>query len=526
MGVTNVGSIGLARDWCYRIIVLTQISMLLLVAPASTAGAFSTEIARGHVLLMLVTGMTPAEIVCGTLAARLLPVLFGVGCVFPVLVLASSFAGISLPDLLDVEIVTAGTAVLASTLALTLSIGARRLHETLMATYVLLLGWVLALPVLFMIGLTSVGPFMPLWLSRWSRDVNPYRILREPTSTAWPYAPHEPWVFLAVSIAIAVALASVASWRLRPSTMTGAQARSSRSSVAHMLRQWPLVSLDAYPVFWRECRLQQPSRWIGLLWRLYAIGAVFFTAVAVWECGVKGPRHTGWASLFNGFQNAVGLLLLAATVPAALAEDRARGSLEVLLSTPISTKQIVLSKWAAYYRMVPAIALLPTIVAMAHASAQNRWIGVVLVAALVLAQGTAVTSLGIALATWVRRVDRALILSAIVMVIVIVAWVPLWLVIFQANSVGLGMASASPLLGIGIITSSMAQANPAEWSLRVNWAVAWILIYGALGLGLLWAALNSFDRCVGRTGGRPVREAQRAIQSDQRLAVDHLLSFK
>src|SRR5262249_31915718 len=75
--LTQSSSIGLTRDWCYRIVVLAQISMLLLVAPASTAGAFSTEIARGHVFLMLVTGLTPAEIVCGTLCARLLSVLSG-----------------------------------------------------------------------------------------------------------------------------------------------------------------------------------------------------------------------------------------------------------------------------------------------------------------------------------------------------------------------------------------------------------------------------------------------------------------
>jgi hypothetical protein len=524
--LTHSGSIALARDWCYRIIVLTQISMLLLVAPAATAGAFSTEIARGHVFLMLVTGLTPREIVCGTLCARLLPVLSGVACVFPILVLASSLVGISLLDLVNVEVVTAGTAVLACTLALTLSIGARRLHETLMATYVILLGWVLALPVLFMIGLTSVGHFIPLWLSRSSRDVNPYYIVREPTSIAWPYAPHEPWVFFAVSIALALALALVASCRLRPSALAGTQASSSRGWFARLMRSSPFVSLDAYPVFWRECRLQQPSRWIGLLWRLYVLGAAFFSALAVWECATKGPRLTGWASLFNGFQAAVGLLLLSVIVPAALAEDRARGSLEVLLSTPIPTRSIVLSKWCAYYRAVPAMAILPTIVAMAHARATERWAGVVLLAALVLAQGTAVTSLGIALATWVPRVDRALILSATVMVIATVAWVPLSLVLFQGNSVGLGLASASPFLGVGLLTTSMAQANQAEWSLRVGWAAFWIVFYLSLGFSLLYAALASFDRCVGRTCGQSSTSEPAEIRSTRRRPLLQPFSLK
>ena len=128
------------------------------------------------------------------------------------------------------------------------------------------------------------------------------------------------------------------------------------------------------------------SRWIGLLWRSYVVGAVLFTSLAVWECTTKGPRPPVWAGLFNGFQAAVGLLLLSVVTPAALAEDRARGGLELLLSTPISTRSLVLSKWCAYYRAVPALAFLPAVVAIAHASARGRWLGTVLAAAMVLAK--------------------------------------------------------------------------------------------------------------------------------------------
>ena len=111
LDLTQSNTISMAREWCFRIIVLTQLSMLLLVAPASTSGAFSTEIARGHVFLMLVTGLAPAEIVCGTLLARFLPLLLSVASVVPVLVLSSQLTGIPLLDLLHLEIVTAGTAL-------------------------------------------------------------------------------------------------------------------------------------------------------------------------------------------------------------------------------------------------------------------------------------------------------------------------------------------------------------------------------------------------------------------------------
>jgi ABC-type transport system involved in multi-copper enzyme maturation permease subunit len=244
--------------------------------------------------------------------------------------------------------------------------------------------------------------------------------------------------------------------------------------------------------------LQRPSRWLSLLWGLYVVGAVIFTALAIAEFASRGARGSPWAGPFNGFQAAVGLLLLSLLTPAALAEDRARGGLDLLLATPISTRELVLSKWWAYYRIVPALALLPTVIAVAHAVPQQRWLGVVLMLAFVLSYGAAVTSLGLALATWVPRVDRALVLSAAVSVLVTVAVVPLAFFLFKDQRLGLAMASASPLLGVGVLTSVMATASPGDWPRYVAAALFWSLVYVGLALGLLSATIASFDRCLGR----------------------------
>ena len=127
--------------------------------------------------------------------------------------------------------------------------------------------------------------------------------------------------------------------------------------------------------------------------------------------------------LMSGLQATFGLLLVSMTAPTALAEERARGSLDVLMTTPLSTDRIVLAKWWGAYRVVPALALLPAIGALivgftepeipaAFArSAQPHdplgWIDrvafVCLPTALFLAQGAVVTSFGLALATWMRR---------------------------------------------------------------------------------------------------------------------------
>ena len=49
----------------FQVIVLGQLAMVLLAAPAATAGTFGMDKARGHVCLMLITGLTALDIVLG-----------------------------------------------------------------------------------------------------------------------------------------------------------------------------------------------------------------------------------------------------------------------------------------------------------------------------------------------------------------------------------------------------------------------------------------------------------------------------
>jgi hypothetical protein len=99
----------------------------------------------------------------------------------------------------------------------------------------------------------------------------------------------------------------------------------------------------------------------------------------------------------------------------------------------------------------------------------------------------------------VPRLDRALTLSAAVAVFFTVAWVPLVALLFQDNqALGMGLASASPLFGIGLLTSAIVVDTPASWGLHTGWAVFWIVAACAASLALLGAALASFDSCLGR----------------------------
>ena len=58
-------------------------------------------------------------------------------------------------------------------------------------------------------------------------------------------------------------------------------------------------------------------------------------------------------------QSVLGLMLLSVQAPTALGEERVRGSLDVLMAAPISTRAIVWGKWLGTYRVALWLAVLP-----------------------------------------------------------------------------------------------------------------------------------------------------------------------
>ena len=100
-------------------VIGTQLTLVLLAAPAATAGSICLDRARGTLLHMLMTDLSAAEIVLGKLAGRLVPVLALLACT---LAGAGDFSpcwGASIrPALLEIccFVVTVGVAVLGCSL--------------------------------------------------------------------------------------------------------------------------------------------------------------------------------------------------------------------------------------------------------------------------------------------------------------------------------------------------------------------------------------------------------------------------
>ncbi len=477
-------------------VVGMQLTLVLLAAPAYTAGAVCMDRARGSLTHLLVTDLSSAEIVLGKLAARLIPVVGVVACGLPVLAFTIFFGGVDPEAVLGAFLIALGVALLSSTLALTFSIWAGKTHEVLLGVYLVQAVWLLALP---------------LWreLTRWPSGFDGWEL----TNPYWlSFAPYlqpgatdltEPLVFFAVCLALSFALIVLSVAEIRRVTLRHGH-EAPRSAIPGPAGFWRKLTrdtrlsdawLDNDPVLWLEWNRAHGSRWGRRIWAIYAVLAVIFSFIAMWQL-VESHRPDEFPSLVNATLAAIGLLLLSVHAVTALADERVRGSLDVLLTTPLSTAAIVRAKWWGTYRLVFSLALLPTLVAAVAAFERGQWLGAVAVAGLMLAYGAAITSLGLALATWEPRLGRAVAYSVAAYALVSVGWVFAVFVLLRKDDFSVFLAEASPFVGIGVLTGTMG--GDSHFLEALLWAFVWIAFYLFAARMLYRATLRTFDRCVGR----------------------------
>ena len=223
------------------------------------------------------------------------------------------------------------------------------------------------------------------------------------------------------------------------------------------------------------------------------------------------PPNTGVAEWVNGLQISVGLLILTVMAAAALGEERLRGSLDVLLSTPFSARQLVLGKWLGTFRRVALPAMLPALVVWMRAphGGFESVPAVAFMMAYVLCAAAAITSLGLTIGTWFSQLGRAVAMSVGIYLFVTLSPCYLAPMLWARND---GAALLSPLVWAGTMTIDVA--TPSRVVTPIDWAIFWMLSWALVAAGLLASTLASFDRRLGRVEtvfarlARPSRSAQ------------------
>ncbi|HEV3449104.1 MAG TPA: ABC transporter permease, partial [Gemmataceae bacterium] len=202
---------------------------------------------------------------------------------------------------------------------------------------------------------------------------------------------------------------------------------------------------------------------------------------------------------------AIGLLLLSVTSVTSLIEERDRGSLDVLLTTPLPSWHIIAAKWLASYRQVLPLAFFPALLAYVLAPAGNPWPDVTRMLGLVLGYGAVITSLGLGLATWIKQPSRALTMSVTIYVLVSISWLPIAMLSERLGFTGSCLALASPFFMVRELTNA-ALYHRGEMDVWDAWAALWTAAYPWVAACLFLMTLKTFDRCLGR-----LKESRKAL---------------
>jgi ABC-type transport system involved in multi-copper enzyme maturation permease subunit len=477
-------------------VVGTQLALVLLAAPAATAGAICLDRSRGTLTHLLATDLSDREIVLGKLAARLTPVIVLVAATLPVMELLSLLGGVDPNSLLKSFIVTMGIAALGCCVALFFSIRVRRTHEALLATYAVWGLWLLGSHMLRQIG-RAIGLLWDLELP----NTDPFELCFAPYWLPGSVGWLDYLVFFAEALGVSTILTAIAVKSMRRICTRDVAARAPRRPkrlttgreavvgwVSGLLKKTG-PSLDFNPVLWREWHRNRPSRWARIAAMAFIALALTFSAIAT--CAGAPRDMAPWV---NAFQVSIGLLFLSVIAATPLAEERARGSLDVLLTTPMETGQIVFGKWLGTYRLVPPLAVLPVFAVLGIAQRGFAIPSAIVMATFVLAAGAAITSLGLALATWCPRLGRAVGLTVSVYLLAGVGWMMAIAGILHGRDSEM-MMMGSPFFWSGAVTDAVHGIDDRRlWTA----AIGWTLLYAVSAVLLLGATLATFNRCLGR----------------------------
>ena len=492
--------------------VAIELSLVLLAAPAATAGAICLDKARGTLDHMLATDLSNAEIVLGKLGVRLIPVLGLIACVLPLTALTGLLGGIDPVALFGSFLTSIACAILGCSLAMVLSVWGRKTHEVLMVTYLFLILW-LGSPLLVMLLADALGARSPTSILKSIIEsleaTNPYYLVFAPYNLPGRVGMFDFVAFLASCLLIALLMVALAAWQIRVVALTHAGQGSTRRDRPHRFRlqkpSWlprlPGPSLDGNPVLWREWQRFRPSRFLRLTWSLYTVLGMTWMIVALTS---SGPirSHNESIAVMTMIQVAIGLLLLSVSAATSLAEERVRGSLDILLSTPLSTFSILVGKWWGAFRLAPHVIFWPALLAGILLFDGGSLLGYILLLGLILAYNLSIASLGLALATWINRLGRAVAICVSVCVGFSVGWMFLIASLFRPDHLGIPLIMGSPLYGTAAATSLVTAApNPVVGSNTgpaMGGVLLWMFIHTAAAAILFAATLASFNFCLGR----------------------------
>ena len=298
-------------------------------------------------------------------------------------------------------LITVCLGIFGCALALAFSVWAAKPYEAILATYAFFMVWLLAIPTWDNLGRHWGFPTSPDWLI-WS---HPFYL-----AVTRYVQPGKVGVLDYLAFGAAMLISSSALFDDGHRQDAGRDRRSRkplRLPAGRARRPGHVDSqpeaggrsdrmLDQSPVLWYETRRKQYTPWIRAVLGLYFLLAIVFTVLALLDSLWIGRINRGWLpGQVAAFLVACGLPLLLLSATMAVVEERGRGTLDILLVTPIATRNIVLAKWWGAFRELRRVLVLPLLLAGVEAWINDTWPLLALLVAFIFADAAFSTSVGL-----------------------------------------------------------------------------------------------------------------------------------
>jgi ABC-type transport system involved in multi-copper enzyme maturation permease subunit len=357
------------------VLVVQQQIVALLTTPAFAAGSITDEKVTGSLAHLFTAPLDSWEILRGKWLAQMLQGLLLVLPGFPAILLASSLLGLSPGQILPLLLQPLPLIAFLTAAGLLASVWARSTPSAVLALYLTLAA--VLVPLAFSSQAEPLAPWALLHPVLAGEQANAWRQLLDST------------LFLLVPAVLALALAT---WRLRPAYQH--QLSSSGATVVRhsaifnlqsaILRERPAVVNS--PLRWKDCHFGGPIGfpWLGVLPRwvtLLGVGGLSLLAsgtILAWNLpppaqvrgvldsllqfrlaalaalpGLAGPAWEEFLLLGLGIALLAGVAVAIRTA-GAVSVERERQTWDVLLTTPLSTRAILVGKlWGAMDAMRP-----------------------------------------------------------------------------------------------------------------------------------------------------------------------------
>jgi hypothetical protein len=349
----------------FKAVTLLTFFFCLFLGLHRTADSLSEEKREGTLGFLFLTDLRGYDIVLGKLVGASLNSFYGLLAVLPILSISILLGGVTLTEFLRASAMLMNTLFFSVTLCLFVSAISRSAQRALWGSLVLLLG-LCALPLLWpaLLSILPAGPRLD-WVTALSPGASAILAARLVNFTT----PGDFWGSIAMVHAIGWLFVASAAWIL-PRTL---REKKARGHSREFTRNWPAQKsariaawrgrlLEANPVLWLSLR---DDRQRALVWAVLGVVMVC-TGFLLWV--LPFPLGRVAIAMITPLLHLVLALWITSQAVHCFAEARRTGSLELMLSAPLTVPQILRGQWLALKQIFLAplvtLAVLEIIVAL------------------------------------------------------------------------------------------------------------------------------------------------------------------